>query len=89
MMSLVVWLPGFMFIRGISVNGPMFLIGVSIQGGSLSKGVSVQEGVSFQGGLPPESEKQAACILLEYFLVLFLFLSYMIWTMNCIVLTIT
>ena len=66
MMSLHVWLPG-----------PMFLLGVSVQGGlcpgcSLSMGVSVKEGLC-PGGLcqgdPLYSEEWVVCILLECVLV--------------------
>ena len=38
MMSLPVWLPGPMFLLGVSVPGPMFLLGVSVQGVSVRGG---------------------------------------------------
>ena len=43
MMSLPIWLPGLMFLLGVSVPGPMFLRG-SLSRGSLSRG-------SLSGGL--------------------------------------
>ena len=57
MMSLVVWLPGFMFLRGISVPGPMFLLGVSIQGGLCPRGSLSKSGSLSKGGLPPGIRK--------------------------------
>ena len=60
MMSLPVWLPSLMFVRGgVSVSGPMFLPGGlclvgSLSGGSVSRGgsmsrESLSEGVPVQG----------------------------------------
>ena len=59
MMSLPVWLPGPMFLLGVSVSGPIFLLarGVFVQGvclGSLSGAISVL-GVSVQTSLSRES----------------------------------
>ena len=53
MMSLHVWLPGPMFLLGISVPGPIFLWGESLSRGmDLCSGrrVSVQEGGSLSKG---------------------------------------
>ena len=84
MMLLPVWLPGPMFLLGglypwshvpsrvVSVMGVTFQ-----RGGSLFGGVSV--------GRPPESEKRAVHILLEYFLVVNIETwrkSYHMWRLN-------
>ena len=76
MMSLPVWLPGPMFLPGVSVSGPMFLPGDLCPEGTLPEG-SVRGLCS--GGLvrettqtetPPYGEERTVHILLECILII-------------------
>ena len=86
-MTLLVWLPGPLFLLGVSVPGSIFLLRVFIEGcvsvqGSLCPeddlcpwglcpGGLCPGGVSVGTPPPPESEKRVVHILLECFLVVF------------------
>ena len=67
MMSLPVWLPVPMFLRGDLCPGGISVWGVSVRGGLSPGRVSVQGGLCRE--IPPESERRAVRILLECFLV--------------------